>query len=232
MLNRHFGSESGNCYKPDGDGAKFSSYASFSTTDFEKKTNAQNSDWSDIQNLYDVINSTDRLTNTEQWKANLETVFDMNGYLKYLAANTVMQNWDTYGLMTHNYFLYNDPADNKLKWIPWDNNEALNDDKNNALDFDFGTVVSNQWPLIGYVYGIPEYKTIYDNYIDSFIAGPFNPSVVNPMYQDYHDLIYSSVQNESGDYTLLNNFADFTNSLSAQQNHCNSRNIQADVYTP
>ena len=39
------------------------------------------------------------------WRANLETVFDTDVFLKYLAVNTVVQNWDTYGRMTHNYYL-------------------------------------------------------------------------------------------------------------------------------
>ena len=39
------------------------------------------------------------------WRANLETVIDTNVFLKYLAVNTVVQNWDTYGRMTHNYYL-------------------------------------------------------------------------------------------------------------------------------
>ncbi len=143
-----------------------------------------------------------------------------------------MQNWDTYGLMTHNYFLYTDPADGLIKWIPWDNNEALSDDKNNAFDFDFDQINYNRWPLISYVYEIPEYKTIYNTYIDEFIGGVFNPSNVHPIYENYHNLIYSSVQNENGIYTLLNNFTEFTSALSVQKNHCSTRNTEADNYTP
>jgi spore coat protein CotH len=36
-----------------------------------------------------------------------------------------MQNWDTYGSMSHNYYLYHDPVSDQLVWIPWDNNQSL-----------------------------------------------------------------------------------------------------------
>ena len=66
-------------------------------------------DYADVESLYDIINSSDRTTNTESWKTDLETVFNVDHFLKWLAANTVMQNWDTYGVMTHNYYLFNSP---------------------------------------------------------------------------------------------------------------------------
>ena len=61
----------------------------------------------------------------EAWRTSLEQVFNTDQFLKWLAVNTTIQNWDTYGRMTHNYYLYNNPQNNQLTWIPWDNNEAL-----------------------------------------------------------------------------------------------------------
>ncbi len=232
MLEDRFGSNTGNCYKPDGDAARFSDSYSFDTDELEKKTNEDAADWSDLQALYNVVNSDNRTSNTEQWKTDLEAIFDVDGYLKYLAANTTMQNWDTYGNMTHNFFLYHDPADGLIKWIPWDNNEALSNDKNSAMDFDFASANDNDWPLLGYIYDVPEYQTIYNNYIDDFIEGPFKASNVNAIYQNYFDMISPSVQNESGIYTYLNSYSDFTTALNTQQNHAISRNNAAASYTP
>ena len=55
-----------------------------------------------------------RTTDPATWRTNLEAVFDTDTFLKYLAVNTVIQNWDTYGRMTHNYYLYNNPDNGKL----------------------------------------------------------------------------------------------------------------------
>lgn len=230
MLENQFGSNTGNCYKPDGDGASFA-LGSYDTEYFEKKTN-ETSNWSDVETLYNIINSDDRTTNSETWKNNLEAIFNVDQYLKYLAVNTVIQNWDTYGNMTHNYFLYNNPSEGKLNWIPWDNNESLSDDKNNALDFDFSTISGADWPLIKYIYENPDYKTKYDSYIDQFIEGEFKPSTIAIIYNNWHNMISSSVSKENGIYTYLNSYSDFTNSLNTLNSHASQRYNAASTYTP
>ena len=67
--------------------------------------------YDDVKELYDAINDSLRTSASDyaSWKAALEAIFDVDIFLKWLAANTVMQNWDTYGVMTHNYFIYNNP---------------------------------------------------------------------------------------------------------------------------
>ena len=97
---------------------------------FELKTNEDQADKSDIQQMYDVLQSPTRATHPTQWKKDLEAVFDVDGFLKYLAVNNTIQNWDTYGKMTHNYYLYHDPKDDRIKWIVWDHNEAFQNGKN------------------------------------------------------------------------------------------------------
>ena len=124
VIDTQFADNDGNLYKPDGNGASFAS-GTFSESVFVKETNEDKGDWSDIQNLFTMLHASNRTTDAAAWRANLETVLDTDVFLKYLAVNTVIQNWDTYGRMTHNYYLYNNPDNNLLTWIPWDNNEAL-----------------------------------------------------------------------------------------------------------
>ena len=45
------------------------------------------------------------------WRAGLEAVFNVDGFLRWLAVNTVIENWDTYGRMAHNYYLYGNPSE-------------------------------------------------------------------------------------------------------------------------
>lgn len=120
MLQTQFKKDGGNLYKPEGEGAKFKT---FDEKSFEKKTNEKTSDWSDIKSVFTALNSS--RDNAEQWRSTLEKSFDVDGFLRYLAVNTFIQNWDTYGQMAHNYYLYNDPADKLIHWIPWDHNMSL-----------------------------------------------------------------------------------------------------------
>jgi len=50
----------------------------------------------------------------------------MESFLKWLAINTTIVNFDTYGWVTKNHYLYQDLADNgRLVFIPWDYNLSL-----------------------------------------------------------------------------------------------------------
>lgn len=120
MLGKEFTNPEGNLYKPSGTGAQF---VTFNEKSFPKKTNETSSDWTDIKAVFSALHA-DR-SDSAKWRAGLERVLDMEGYLNYLAVNTLIQNWDTYGRMAHNYYLYTDPSDKLVHWIPWDNNMAL-----------------------------------------------------------------------------------------------------------
>ena len=121
MLDAQFNSRSGNLYKPDGPGADWSAFA---VEGFEKKNNKKEADWSDVSSAIAALHAPQ--TDRRVWRAGLEAKLDVDHFLRWLAVNTVIQNWDVYGAMPHNYYLYGDPAkQGRLRWIPWDNNEAL-----------------------------------------------------------------------------------------------------------
>lgn len=126
VIETQFEDDSGNVYKPQGTGATFVQ-GTFDTGSFEKKTNEDEANWSDVEALYTVLNSDTRTTDPEAWRAELEEVLDVDEFLRWLATNTVIQNWDTYGGNCRNFYLYTNPADGRIVWIPWDNNFALND---------------------------------------------------------------------------------------------------------
>ncbi len=124
LIETQFSDDSGNVYKPEGSGATFAA-GSFTESSFDKETNQDEDDYSDILALFDALHDKTRLSDPESWREGLEAVFDVDTFLNWLAVNTVIQNWDTYGVMQHNYYLYNNPETGQLVWIPWDNNESF-----------------------------------------------------------------------------------------------------------
>jgi spore coat protein H len=121
MLDAQLGGGSGNLYKPDGPGADWTRFA---PEGFSKKTNESRADFSDVQNAVAALHAP--ATDPQRWRANLEAVFDVDLFLRWLAVNTAIDNWDAYGVMAHNYYLYGDAArGGRLRWIPWDNNMAF-----------------------------------------------------------------------------------------------------------
>jgi len=146
--------------------------------------------------------------------------------LRWLAVNTVIQNWDTYGRMAHNYYLYNDPSTGQLTWIPWDNNEALsNGMMRGALSLDLSEV-TDAWPLIRYLMDDETYHALYVTYVQETIDGPFEPAAITARYQELHDLIQPYVTGEYGEnpgYTLLASPDDFDAALDELVAHVNQR---------
>jgi spore coat protein H len=120
MLTAQFGGASGNLYKPDGPGAD---WTTFDRAGFEKKTNKATAAFSDIQAAIEALHAD---LPPAAWRANLERHFDVDVFLRWLAVNQVVDNWDAYGRFAHNYYLYADPGRNgRLVWIPWDNNYSF-----------------------------------------------------------------------------------------------------------
>lgn len=114
-----YGTQSvGNIYKPE------SNFMNFKKEQFEKKNNKKQADWGDIETFLAALNSSDRTTDALQWRTNLEKTFNVDHFIKWLAVNNTIVNWDTYGALPHNFYLYNSPT-LKLTWIPWDHDLSL-----------------------------------------------------------------------------------------------------------
>ncbi|MDA3851628.1 MAG: CotH kinase family protein [Spirochaetaceae bacterium] len=222
------GDDSGNLYKPDGDAASFA-LGTYEEGEFEKKNNEDEADYSDVLALYDIINRDDRESDQAGWMADLEGVFNVDGFLKWLAANTVMQNWDTYGNMTHNYYLYNNPETGLLNWIPWDNNEALQDGKGTIYSLDLEQA-DDSWPLIRYLIDISSYRDIYHGYVQQFVDEVFNISEMQSSYSSYYTLLKDYAYAEEPGFTFLSSDSGFDTAVYTLKDHVEERNSAVDSY--
>jgi spore coat protein CotH len=248
MLQKQFGNVSGNCYKPEGSGAQLNNISLVNSVFFSNKTNPD-SDLSDAQALVSILLSDSRKQNPEQWRQDLESVFNVELFLKWLAANTTMQNWDTYGQMSHNYYLYHNVANNLLTWIPWDNNETFADrvlpqsQESGVLEFDFSNLPTEPqesdgtppWPLISYIYDDLVYRSMYEQSIDEFIQGSFLPSTMKDRFEKAHNLVKPYVIGEVGEvegYSFLSNSSEFELSLDELISFVERRKTEAENYTP
>lgn len=189
VIDRVFGDDDGNIYEADGTAVSLAegTYNGISSS-FQKENNEDEADWSDIEALYTVLHSDTRQTDSEAWKAELEAIFDVDTFLNWLAINTVIENWDTYGGMTHNFYLYNNPETGLLTWIPWDYNEAFTEGRRSSMSFSM-TSVGENWPLISYLLADSEYYITYVNYIDETINTVFIADEMVEKYQEIATLI-------------------------------------------
>jgi len=229
MIENQFGEDDGNIYKPE------STFQSFVMSQFEKKNNEVENDYSDVQVTIDALNSSLRGTDPSLWRANLEKTFNANHFMKWLAINTTMLNWDTYGRMAHNYYLYQAPGKG-LTWIPWDNNECmLNRAMNNSSAYTISlSTTTSGWPLIRYLMDDPVYNNLYRQYMREFIDEVFTPVKMNELFTRYHTMITPYVVGpdamEQGKYTHLAGSSSFTSALETLKQHVVAQNTVAIDY--
>ena len=228
---QYYDNDSGNLYKPEDDAASFSS-GTYDQDEYALKTDDDET-YTDITELYDVINDSSRNTDVDAWKSDLEAIFDVDTFLKWLAANTVMQNWDTYGVMPHNFFLYNNPTTGTFEWIPWDNNEAL-EEHDKALSLDMSSLDEDDWPLIGYILEQDEYEVTYQAYIETFSKAYFNEGDstgynLNDKFDDYQTLIQDYVEDEGSNYTFTSE-REFSRAVEMLKEHTTDRFDSAQSY--
>lgn len=221
MLDSQFEDDSGNLYKPEGQGAM---WGSFVEEHFGKKTNEEQADFSDIIAAFEALHASTRSTDAQAWRIGLEQVLDVHGFLRCLAVNQSMVNWDSYGFMNHNYYLYADPADpqvpGRLRWFPWDLNEAmLIQSRGPAANADSVLLdeIGNAWPLIRYLLDDEVYRQRYAQELDGVLQGAFAIASVQANLQQAHDLVAPYVvgaEGEQSPYTFLRDQAAFEQSLS------------------
>ncbi len=223
-----FSDSSGNLYKPEDDAASFKS-GTYDTSEFYLKTNTSSPNYSDVKSLYDALHDSSRTSNSSTWQAQIESVFNVDRFIKWLAANTAMQNWDTYGSMAHNYFIYTNPSDGLITWIPWDNNEALQSG-NSSIEVSAMSRVSSSWPLISYLYDIAEYEALYKSYLKEFVDEVFVVAQMQALYTEYYDLLKDYAYAEESGRTFISPDSEFDSAVSTLKTHVQSRNTVVNNY--
>jgi spore coat protein CotH len=216
VIDRYFGDDSGNIYEGDGQGSSLAQGTyNLIERSFLKENNTDEADWSDIKELYNVLNSSERTSDPAAWRENLESIFDVDVFLEWLGIGAILQHWDTYGSMSHNFYLYDNPATGQLTWISWDHNQVLESGggigapnaravqgirPGRTLTIGRDEVTS-QWPLIRNLLDDPVYHEKYVDYIEITLNGAFDPDRLEEKINRLQKLIAPFVgQNKTSNF--------------------------------
>ncbi len=191
LIESQFASDEANMYKPSGPGANFVA-GSFDERGFDKETN-RDSGYEDVQALFAALHADNRHRNPDAWRTSLESTFYVDGFLRWLATNQLLVNWDSYGNgFAHNYYLYADEArGGALTWIPWDHNLALSQNLAQLMSDTFAALspdgtrqdlgapaslsldeVDENWPLVRFLLDDEVYAARYRDLVAEIAAGP------------------------------------------------------------
>jgi spore coat protein CotH len=121
FLRRWFASDAGNLYE---EGQV--DFLAGNETRFELETNEQRNDRSDLRNLISALQAARDPT----LLADLERHLDTEHFLRFTAAEAVVNQWDMYGytrFYPNNFRLYHDPASARFVFLPWGMDMSLKD---------------------------------------------------------------------------------------------------------
>ncbi|MBK8250520.1 MAG: CotH kinase family protein [Gemmatimonadetes bacterium] len=238
MIEDQFGEESGNIYKPE------SNFAAFNQLQFEKKNNEAAPTWSDVQAFITALNAPTRTSNPTSWRTSLEATFNMEHFVKWLAINNAMVNWDTYGAIAHNYYLYHHST-RKLTWIPWDHNQSMSGNPGVTGGVQGGqgprlglslsmNEAGNNWPLARAVAQDSVYLGRYRTHMKAFVSTVFTEANMQTMFDRAHGLIAPYVVGAEGEqpgYTFTS-AAQFAAALPALKAHVAARRALVNSWIP
>jgi spore coat protein CotH len=242
MVEDQFGDGRGNVYKPE------STLQGFVQTLFEKKNNATAADYSDVRAFVAALNSPTRTADAAAWRAGLEATFDVDHFLKRTAVNNAIVNWDAYGAMAHNYYLYNHPT-RKLVWIPWDHNMSMTGSPGvtaagggagrpaggmQGMSLTMNEVGPN-WPLLRHLADDPVYFARYKAHMKAFNETVFTPAAMGALIDRYSALVAPHAVGATGEqpgHTYLTNPSAFTNGVAALRSHVQARRALVATFAP
>ncbi len=123
FLKQHLSTNKGNLFKNMGnsDLSWLGQDTSLYQETFELKTDDNAEAWKDFVHFVEIINQ----TSDEEFEQKIDSIFDVDRYLKVLAIDVATNNWDSYIEHGRNFYIYQHPDTKKFMWIPWDYNLAL-----------------------------------------------------------------------------------------------------------
>lgn len=199
LLNRLFGNDTGSLYKPL---SQLNTFVQSEFYDEDLKT-----DYADVKQLLNAVNAPTRKTAPATWRADLEKVIDMRGWIKWLAISDAIGNWDEYGVYPHNYYLYNDKG--LLRWITYDLGWSLVDLDDELIWHKTPNGEGFVFPLVDNVMSDPVYCAEYRTQISAAIAdnGPFSAASFRERVQRYGKMV-SSMPSTAAAVSALSTYTD------------------------
>ena len=126
------------------------------------------------------------------FRSKVGTYLDVDQFLRFIAVNAFISNWDSYLNGGHNFYLYLDPNDDRFRFIPWDQDLSMQSGRGgravfrvvqpNGVGVAGGTVVLNG---------------------NTFVAGAPVPGASSPVAMPGSDMLSPANPNQLLIYWLL-----------------------------
>ncbi|MEC9049467.1 MAG: CotH kinase family protein, partial [Candidatus Neomarinimicrobiota bacterium] len=129
---------------------------------YELKTNKEEYDYRKLARLIRILHQT---------PDSLELVLDIKETIQYFAMNILTGGWDDYRFLKNNYYLYHDPSDDLIHWIPYDYDNTFSIDwfdiDWSTIDpYDYAVIDNDGRPLTEYLFSQTRYKNLFSHFLE------------------------------------------------------------------
>ncbi len=160
----------------------------YTNDSYDLVENEFQNNYSELAHFIDVLNN----TSITLLPCELEKVFNVHDYLKIMAADMLLGNWDNYIFNQNNFYLYHNEKSGKLEYIPYDLDNTLGIDWVNvdwAQRNLYTWTTSSNRPLFTRLLQIPAYRNEFSNYVNEFAATTFNANAIELQAQQIQNII-------------------------------------------
>jgi hypothetical protein len=180
---------------------------------YDLKTNEKTPDHSQILEFINKLNSLDVNDLSENGlKSYLDSHFEIDSFLRYMAMNILLGKWDGYWTTGNNYYLYFNPS-GTIDFIPCDFDSALagaelfyfpsagiyewSNHVNDLISvlakvpvFYLDSVKKYHSPLVEKIFQIQAYRDTYETYIKAFVLQN-NPVFTLEKFENKFNMLYT-----------------------------------------
>ena len=174
---------------------------------YGKMNNEEEADYSDIVALCKTVDGTE-YTSDQEFIDALEASINVDAFLRYLAVNTIIDNWDSYIYTGNNFYLFNDSVSGRFEWIPWDLTWGGNVQAPLFARSESGLMEGA--PLYDNVLVVDKYQRAYIAYLDLLARNWFTSANLSSMMNQYHNQISPYVTQSTGDKAFFGEEAMFS----------------------
>jgi spore coat protein H len=168
---------------------------------YDLRTDGVPRDYADLIQFLWVLDG-QTYNSPEAWAEAVEEVFDMDGFLRWLAVQSAIMSWDIYPYTGNNYYLYHEPAAQRWLWLPWDQTWG---DLTSLPLFAVSTEAPRlleRAPLFEKLMDVPRYRQTLAAYLDLLVRIAFNEAAMTERVDAYRDLIAPSILKSDPAYTI------------------------------
>jgi spore coat protein H len=157
---------------------------------YESELNEENDTRAELHHFVDVLNNTPKA----QFAEKIKEVFDVEGYLRQLAVESLLGHWDGYSFNMNNYYLFYNGETGLMEFFPYDADNTWGIDWGSGNDWAKKNL--NYWyknfdtrPLTARILEVESYRDRYNENLVELISLYFNEAYLLPLLEQYKTLL-------------------------------------------